>query len=38
MRNYCGLNPTYSNLICWKRWYVARGKEEPEWLEKGFQH
>jgi hypothetical protein len=37
MRNYCGLNPTYSNLICWKRWYAAKGREEPEWLEKRFE-
>ncbi|NOZ59534.1 MAG: hypothetical protein GXO66_08195, partial [Euryarchaeota archaeon] len=34
LSSYCGLNPNYSNLIAWKRWYQARGKPEPEWLEK----
>jgi hypothetical protein len=34
MSSYCGLNPSYSNLVAWKRWYEARGKPVPEWLEK----
>ena len=37
MAGYCGLNPTYTNLIAWKRWYVARGKRAPEWLEKRLE-
>ncbi len=37
MRSYCGLNPTYSNLIAWKRWYATRGKEEPGWLKKRLE-